>query len=129
MITQQKTKMSLEHFYTLEHLKNIDENNYLAKIKLNEEHPVYQGHFPQQAVVPGVLQLNMIQELTEQVVKQKLMLRKVTNVKYLNIMTPEMQNITLEVNHQIKEQDIKVKAVLKNEEIIFTKVSAIFTPL
>ncbi len=116
--------MSLEHFYTLEHLKNIDENNYLANIKLNEEHPVYQGHFPQQAVVPGVLQLNMIQELTEKVIEQKLMLKKVSNVKYLNIMTPEMQNISLEVKHQIKEQEVKVKVVLKNETSIFSKVSA-----
>jgi len=57
--------MLLPDFYHIIHLEQSDKQ-LSAQIRLNPNHEVYRGHFPQQAVVPGVVQLQIVKELLEQ---------------------------------------------------------------
>ena len=54
--------MRLEgNFYKVHTIDQI-ENNYKIEVELFADHPIYKGHFPQQAVVPGVCTLTIIKE-------------------------------------------------------------------
>jgi len=48
----------LPDFYHIIQLKQ-SANVLSAEIRLNPDHEVYKGHFPQQAIVPGVIQLQI----------------------------------------------------------------------
>ena len=44
------------------------EEGYTAEVELRADHPVYQGHFPAQPVVPGVCTMRVVRELTARAV-------------------------------------------------------------
>jgi 3-hydroxyacyl-[acyl-carrier-protein] dehydratase len=59
-----------------------------AVIAFNEKHPVFAGHFPGNPVVPGVLQVQVIKELLEKKLGQKLLLVSARNIKFLSVISP-----------------------------------------
>ena len=79
--------MLIKEFYKITNLSSSD-SGIIATIKLNPNHEVYRGHFPNQPVVPGVIQLQIIKEILEEVLETKLFMRNVIQVKYLIPITP-----------------------------------------
>jgi len=61
--------MLLHDFYKIISLEKTAESKYLAMILINEEHEVFQGHFPGNPIMPGVCMMQIIKELTEQIQK------------------------------------------------------------
>ena len=88
--------MLIEDFYTIGSV--ISEGYSLnATLKLNENHVVYQGHFPNQPVVPGVIQLQIIKELLETNLNKSLQIVHIIQAKYLRPIIPQ-EYPELEVN-------------------------------
>jgi len=117
--------MLIKDFYTI-HSFNKSENSLFTEIHLNPEHEVYKGHFPQQAVVPGVIQLQIIKELFEKDLSVNLMIKEVIVAKYLNMITPE-ENSVLEItieNRLNETGDYLINAVISKDDNIFTKLKA-----
>ena len=117
--------MLIKNFYTI-HSFNKSENSLFTEIHLNPEHEVYKGHFPQQAIVPGVIQLQIIKELLEKDLSVNLMIKEVIMAKYLNMITPE-ENPVLEItieNRLNETGDYLINAVISKDDIIFTKLKA-----
>ncbi len=40
-------------FYKVIKIEKPEENSYNVEVELNPEHEIYEGHFPEQPVVPG----------------------------------------------------------------------------
>jgi 3-hydroxyacyl-[acyl-carrier-protein] dehydratase len=59
-----------------------------ATVKLSKEHPVFQGHFPGNPILPGVCTIQIIKELIDRGMETKYMLTKASNVKYLGFVNP-----------------------------------------
>jgi len=117
--------MLIKDFYTI-HSFNKSENLLFTEIHLNPEHEVYKGHFPQQAIVPGVIQLQIIKELFEKDLSVNLMIKEVIVAKYLNMITPE-ENSVLEItieNRLNETGDYLINAVISKDDNIFTKLKA-----
>ncbi|MCS2585674.1 3-hydroxylacyl-ACP dehydratase [Bacteroides sp. BFG-551] len=55
---------------------------------MNPGHPVYQGHFPEHPVVPGVCLLQLIKECVEDIRQQKLQIAQVSSCKFLSAINP-----------------------------------------
>ena len=55
------------------------ENSLSILIRLNAKHSIYEGHFPEQPITPGVVQLAIIKELLAEHLQVKLALLKVNN--------------------------------------------------
>lgn len=118
--------MLLKDFYTINHLA-FAENIATANITINKDHEVFKGHFPGNPVTPGVCMMQIIKELTEQVVNEKLFMQSSNNVKFMAIINPEI-NPDLQLTLTILEEDelYKVKNVTKFEETIALKLSTTF---
>jgi len=117
--------MLIEDFYTI-HSFNKSENSLFAEIHLNPEHEVYKGHFPQQAVVPGVIQLQIIKELLEKDLSANLIIKEVIMAKYLNMIAPE-ENPVLDINIEYglnETGDYLVNATISKDDMSFTKLKA-----
>ncbi len=97
--------MLLNKLYKLLSLE-ISEEQYkiTAHILLNWEHPVFEGHFPGNPILPGVCTVQIIRELIEKSVGKELMLSKAGNIKYLGFISPTATN------------EIQFVIVIKNPE-------------
>ncbi len=117
--------MLLEDFYHITHF-NPSGDKLSAGIRLNPKHEIYKGHFPDQPVVPGVVQLQIIKELFEKVVLENLMMTEVIQAKYLRMITPEEnQLLTIDLKW-VKDETGKylLNASVFDNEQTFTKLRA-----
>jgi len=113
--------MLIKDFYTVESFAFLNEI-VNATILLNPEHDVYKGHFPGQPVVPGVIQIQILRELAEQALKTKLFISELTSAKYLNMIVPDNNTLLVELTYKTTDEGYRVKGVIKNDEIVFSKV-------
>lgn len=110
--------MQLKDFYILNNL-SIEANIATASITINKDHEIFKGHFPGNPITPGVCMMQIIKELTEQIVKKKLFMESSSNVKFMAIINPEKTpnlNLTLDITET--ENGFKVKnSTLFNDTI------------
>ena len=101
---------------------------YQAAVKLNSDHPVFQGHFPGNPVLPGVCQIRIFTEVLHEILHQPLDLKEADQVKFLSMINPnEFQELTLHMQCKPAEnQGIKVTATLSSGEKIFLKFKALY---
>ena len=94
-----------------------------ALLELNPEHHIFDGHFPQIPVVPGVCMMQMVKELVEDFTGQRLRLSKADHLKFLTIIDPR-QNKLLEVELSItssSSSNFQVTAAFFRQETVFFK--------
>ena len=117
--------MLVEDFYRIADLKS-NESFISAEIQLNPEHNLYRGHFPDQAVVPGVMQIQIIRELMETALELTLMINEVVAAKYLRLVTPhENRELKIQIDYKLTEEgEYAINAVITNGDTTFSKVRA-----
>jgi 3-hydroxyacyl-[acyl-carrier-protein] dehydratase len=103
-----------------------------ATLALEPGHPIFQGHFPGQPVVPGVCMMQVVKELLEAYALAETPTRLVhaDSAKFLSLIDPrDTRSVEAELRYvrdgDIKG-DIKVVARLYNETTTFFKYSAVF---
>lgn len=110
------------NFYTV--LNNQSNGaSVTALLELNPEHHIFDGHFPQIPVVPGVCMMQMVKELVEDFTGQRLRLSKAEHLKFLTIIDPR-ENKLLEVEISItsnSSSNIQVTAAFFRQEMVFFK--------
>jgi 3-hydroxyacyl-[acyl-carrier-protein] dehydratase len=92
-------------------------------VEINPDHPIFEGHFPEIPVVPGVCMMQMVKELVEDFIGQKLRLSKAEHLKFLTIINPR-ENKLLQVDIAIisnSMQGVQVTAAFFYRETIFFK--------
>lgn len=122
--------MLLEGFYRINQL-TVTEDQVQASILLNSKHDVYKGHFPGQAVVPGVIQLQMVKEILEEHTKQRLFMGTISQVKYLHMIDPSATpRLTLSLQYKKNDEDgFLLTASITYENMLFTRVKAAMYPM
>ena len=90
--------MLLTDFYKIDHTKQGDSGT-LFHIKLNPNHLIYKGHFPNQPVLPGVCALQIIKECAQHLINKKLQYARVALCKFLRVVNPaQCSEITLNIS-------------------------------
>ena len=118
----------LNDFYTVESTQKPDDNTILANIKLNPAHHIFNGHFEQMPVVPGVCQTQIIKEILQQELNRNLILTNGNNIKFTGMIIPtQNSNISVELTYSEVENKYVVDAKLFFENTIFTKFKGTFT--
>lgn len=118
--------MLIEGLYKVQNIEQNDQE-VRASVKLNAAHDVFKGHFPGSPVMPGVCMIQMIKELTEETLGKKLFLNIASNVKFMAIINPVV-NETIDLKLIITETEgvIKVKNVTSYDDTVALKLSATF---
>jgi 3-hydroxyacyl-[acyl-carrier-protein] dehydratase len=115
--------MLLKNFYEIleTEIETPERTSFL--VKLNTEHEIYQGHFPENPVVPGVCMVQMIKELLEKIEGRDLFMEKSDNMKFLNIVNPLKHselNVRI-VKRPVVDEKITIDVEIGFEEVIFFK--------
>ena len=119
--------MLIPNLYQVNKTEKIDESNINVQIELNSNHEIFKGHFPGNPITPGVCMMQIIKELVEDFTNEKLILSKVSNVKFMAKINPFVQPI-LDLNLNISNEEglIKVKNSSYFNETNALKFSASF---
>jgi len=114
------------NFYTVTS-QSREAGQVAVTIELNAAHPIFQGHFPEQPVVPGVCMMQTITEVLEGALDKKVKLKKASQMKFLNMIDPTKQPL-VDVTLTYKEEEAgwKVNATLKRDDTTFMKFQGIF---
>ena len=118
--------MLLNDFFTISEL-NASTDKLVVQIGLNAKHKIFDGHFPDNPVTPGVVQLQIVKEILEVHFKKELGLKIISKCKFLNILNPSNTPfITITIDFTLVDAQIKMNAVGAFEETSFFKFSAIY---
>lgn len=118
--------MLLNNFFTISDLK-AEQHKVVAAIELNAKHRIFDGHFPDNPVTPGVVQLQIVKEILEFHFKKDLVLKIISKCKFLNILNPgNTPSISVTIDFSLVDENIKINAVGEQGDTAFFKFSAIY---
>jgi len=118
--------MLLKDFYKIDAQLTEGETTSVT-ITINKNHEIFKGHFPNNPVMPGVCMMQIIKEITEDVTGKTLFMEKCSNVKFMALINPDINNI-LKLVLNISENDgiIKVKNTTHFDETLALKLVAYY---
>jgi 3-hydroxyacyl-[acyl-carrier-protein] dehydratase len=111
-------------------LESFDHEGHkvMANFRVQAGNSIFAGHFPGQPVVPGVCLVQLVKEVTEKVVGQKVLLTQAANIKFLQLIIPnESQLFQLNLTFVIESGEVKVNAGINNGTSTSFKFQGIFT--
>ena len=101
-------------FYKIQTINQVDDNTIHVSILLNKNHDVFNGHFPNNPITPGVCMIQAIKEIAQTQVNSLLFLHKISNVKFTAIINPNVNPyLILELSLINENNIIKVKNITK----------------
>lgn len=106
-------------------------NDWEYHIILDESHHIFEGHFPEQPIVPGVCTLQIIRECAEDILDSNLMMPNISTCKFLSIVNPLENNelkIRISLNENSDSKDYTLKAEGTHKGIDFIKIKAALKP-
>ncbi len=121
--------MLLNDFYKVLNISKISDNEIIADININTGHKIFEGHFPGNPVVPGVVSVQIINEILSEYLNKKLMTSKAGNIKFPAMINPEINpklNVKI-IFSQPEENAYKINAQIYFEKTVFLKFKGTFT--
>lgn len=106
-----------------------EEGNINAIIEINIKHSIFNGHFPEFPLVPGVCQVLMVKEILSECLSVKLQLESARSIKFLSILNPnEINKIQATISYCKEEGNIiKIDAILYSERQNYLKIKGKFS--
>ena len=116
----------MPQLYTVLDLQPLD-TGCVCQIEWLKAHPIYDGHFPGQPVVPGVCLIQMVVEIASQALGQSLQLIYLTQAKFLNPIHPtQTPHLTLSLTTTMtSDAHWKLRGTLYHQQTEFLKINAL----
>ncbi|WP_448699581.1 hypothetical protein ACFGVR_21300 [Mucilaginibacter sp. AW1-3] len=96
-------------------------------IKLNPLHVIFEGHFPEQPILPGVCMMQMAKEVAEAYIDKQLKLIKASELKFLVIIVPEQDKVLrMELKIMPENEQMRINARLFDNDTVLFKMKGIF---
>lgn len=103
--------MLLEDIYDVLQLSEENDTSLKVSVKINKTHEIFKGHFPKNPVTPGVVMLQILKNCLERHFNTTLLMQKTSNVKFLAIVNPEVDD---ELDFNMTYQHINDTIIVKN---------------
>ena len=117
-------------FYTVTELTK-GENAVDATIKLNASHAIFEGHFPNNPVTPGVVEMEIVKEILSLGLGKPLKMKTMSSCKFLAVLNPiNVENVHVKIS--ITEMDdafVRISGQLADDTTSFLKIAATYTIL
>ncbi len=117
--------MLLNDFFTI-NAKESSPTEIWAELVINANHKIFEGHFPNQPVVPGVCMMQMIKEILEQVTGKETNLVQAADMKFLAVINPLENNLIHASIKLVTDESgaINIVASLFKDELVHFKFKA-----
>lgn len=118
-------------FFTIQSTKEIGEQQYMTTVKLDDRHKIYEGHFPDQPVTPGVCTLQIVKECAQNITGKSMLITNIASCKYTGMILPRNQRpIDIIISLTPSEnQTCSCRAEVRTDKEIFMKLKCTFSIL
>ncbi|MEO8764228.1 MAG: hypothetical protein ABI416_08070 [Ginsengibacter sp.] len=107
--------------------KRDSEMGFSTTIELNAGHIIYSGHFPGHPVTPGVIQMQMVQELLEKHLCRSVRLTTMSECKFLKILNPvDTPRIVIHIYLNLINEFVNSNAHGEYDAGIFFKMKSVY---
>lgn len=107
--------MRLEgNFYSIDSIEQKSEETFAVNATISAEHHIYEGHFPSQAVVPGVCTLTIIRESIGKILSREVSFANIKECKYVSALLPQKE-LRITINLTISDST-KIKATVERDD-------------
>jgi 3-hydroxyacyl-[acyl-carrier-protein] dehydratase len=121
--------MLLNTFYSIQKIETT-EHLTVVSVKINPNHAVFAGHFPEQAVIPGAFSLQMLKECLENLVQSKLQYVELMHCKFSQVIVPsENQILDCEYFYEWENDCLLVKASVREGDNTKLSLKAKLIPM
>jgi 3-hydroxyacyl-[acyl-carrier-protein] dehydratase len=101
------------------------ENTLNSTIKLSVNHQIFEGHFPNKPITPGVCLMQIVKEILMKKTQKSLLMVESSNIKFLNPVNPyENETVIISINHSTTSTHIVVGVTIYRDTNIFCKFQA-----
>ena len=98
-----------------------------AILSINSGSTIFDGHFPNQPVVPGACMLQVVKDVLEGALGSSFQLKKAGNIKFISMIVPSLNDmIQLEISYKSIDVGINVNAKLVSNDVICFKFQGSF---
>jgi 3-hydroxyacyl-[acyl-carrier-protein] dehydratase len=114
----------LNDFYSIVHQVPAT-GSVQAKIAINKNHKILEGHFPGQPIVPGVCMMQIILEMMELNTRKHLDLIAADTIKFLSVIDPQHNpEIDVAITYTEEAGQFMIIASLFADTVTFFKLRA-----
>lgn len=96
-------------------------DNHVFEVELLQDCDVYVGHFPGEAIAPGVCNIQMIKECAEKVVGHKLLMHNLQQVRLTALVKPDVHSrceVRLQL-HPLSDEEYKLRATIGSGDDVY----------
>ena len=114
-----------DNFYTINELEFV-ENKIQASIKIDSNHSIFEGHFPNNPITPGVVEMEIVKEIVSEGIQKTLKMSKMSNCKFLAILNP-LTSSEVNVKIDVLEHEnnrIRISAQILDQQTVYLKIGA-----
>lgn len=118
--------MLLKDYYTVKS-STRENDEHITTIRINKDHELYQGHFPDRPVTPGVVLMQLFKEEAERQTNCELKLEKAVNVKFIAVVDPnEDENLVMHSILDEQESYVYLKGVAIHKGLTALKINSVY---
>lgn len=118
--------MLVEKLFEIEDVKQV-ENKLSTTVEINAKNKIFEGHFPNNPITPGVIQVQLVKEILEKHFNKSLKLSTMDRCKFVAILNPETNPvIDVEITVDKLDDSYKIKASGKDASNTYFKFSALY---
>jgi len=91
----------MEIWYRTDRFNRVSDNELTARVEFPGESPWFDGHFPQEPILPGIAQIAVIIDLLRKSLGENLPVREVSRIRFkrkINPLDPLVVTVTLADN-------------------------------
>ena len=115
----------IDNFYTIQS-QHISDGKAEFRVKLNAGSFIYQAHFPNNPITPGVCLIQMTVELFNSLKDTNLSIKTLKNVKFTASISPlEFPEVDFTLEFTQYGTGWELKALIKETETVFVKMSMV----
>ncbi len=104
-----------------------DGSGHLIHTEINRKHQIFEGHFPEMPILPGVCHMQMVVDAAAQVLNRHLKVEEGIDMKFTAVVDPrEGTQLLIKINlHEQEENRVRVESITTFNGLICFKFKGV----
>ena len=118
----------LNDFFTIREFTKNEEDQKEVIVDIDKEHEIFKGHFPTDAITPGVCLIQMLTDILSKIEGEKYYLSASNQIKFISLVRPrETPSFYVEIAIQSRTDEfIKLNVKYYKDDTIYFKMKGTY---